>query len=131
MRTYLPPGVLMKKLQKLLLWTIAFAALPGSALQAQNLVGNWQGTLEAGPQKLRIIFKIALQDDKLKATLYSIDQPTAPAMPATTTTKDGATVKIAIAGLGNYEGKLSADGNSMTGTWTQGAPLPLNLAKAT
>jgi uncharacterized protein (TIGR03435 family) len=121
----------MKKLlQKLLLWTIAFAALPGSALQAQNLVGNWQGTLEAGPAKLRTIFKIVLQDDKLKATLYSIDQG-AQGMNASTVTKDGSTVKIAFAGLGNFEGKLSADGNSIAGTWTQGAPLPLNLAKAT
>jgi uncharacterized protein (TIGR03435 family) len=32
---------------------------------------------------------------------------------------------------GSYEGKLSADGNSINGTWTQGAPLPLNLARAT
>jgi uncharacterized protein (TIGR03435 family) len=32
---------------------------------------------------------------------------------------------------GNYEGKLSGDGNSIAGTWTQGAQLPLNLARAT
>ena len=32
---------------------------------------------------------------------------------------------------GNYEGKLSGDGNSIAGTWTQGAPLALNLARAT
>jgi uncharacterized protein (TIGR03435 family) len=116
-------------MKKLMLWFIAFAALPVSALQAQNLTGNWQGTLKAGPQDLRIVFKISLEDDKLKATLYSIDQK-APAMPASSVTKDGSTVKIAIGGLGSYEGKLSADGNAMTGTWTQGAPLPLNLVKA-
>jgi uncharacterized protein (TIGR03435 family) len=32
---------------------------------------------------------------------------------------------------GTYEGKLSSDGNTITGTWTQGAPLPLNLERAT
>ena len=32
---------------------------------------------------------------------------------------------------GGYEGRLTADGNSITGTWTQGAPAPLNLARAT
>ena len=32
---------------------------------------------------------------------------------------------------GKYEGKLSADGNSITGTWSQGSPLPLNFTKAT
>jgi uncharacterized protein (TIGR03435 family) len=117
-------------MKKLMLWMIALAALPGSALQAQNITGSWQGTLEAGPQKLRVVFKISLDDDKLKAVLYSIDQGGQP-IPASTVTKDGSTVKIAIGGLGSYEGKLSGDGNSMAGTWTQGAPLPLNLARAT
>ena len=31
----------------------------------------------------------------------------------------------------SYEGKLSADGNSITGTWTQGSPFPFNFQKAT
>jgi hypothetical protein len=31
----------------------------------------------------------------------------------------------------SYEGKLSADGNSITGTWIQGSRLPLNFQKAT
>jgi len=46
--------------KKLTLWMIALAALQGSAAQAQNLTGNWQGTLQAGPQKVRLVFKIAL-----------------------------------------------------------------------
>jgi uncharacterized protein (TIGR03435 family) len=118
-------------MKKLLLWMIAFAMLPASALQAQNLAGNWQGTLEPpGPRKLRIVFKISLDNDKWKATLHSIDQQ-GPGMAATSVTKDGSTIKIAIGGLGSYEGKLSASGNEITGTWTQGAPLPLNLVRAT
>jgi len=116
--------------KKLMLWMIALGTMSGSALQAQNVTGSWQGTLQAGPQKLRIVFKISLEDDKLKATLYSIDQQ-APAMPASTVTKDGSTIKIAIGGLGSYEGKLSGDGNAILGTWTQGAPLTLNLVRAT
>ena len=117
-------------MKKLTLWMMALAALPGSALQAQNITGNWQGTLQAGPQKVRIVFKIALENDKLKATLYTVDQPSPPI--ATTITRDGSTVKMTIPSInGTYEGKLSADGNSIAGTWTQGAPLPLNLARAT
>jgi uncharacterized protein (TIGR03435 family) len=117
-------------MKRLMPWIIALAALPGSALQAQNITGSWQGTLEAGPQKLRVVFKISLDDDKLKGIMYSIDQGGQP-IPVSTVTKDGSTVKMAIGGLGTYEGKLSGDGNSMAGTWTQGAPLPLNLARAT
>jgi uncharacterized protein (TIGR03435 family) len=117
-------------MKKLMFWIIALAALQGSALQAQNITGNWQGTLLAGQQKVRIVFKIALENDKLKATLYAVDQPSAPI--ATTITRDGSTVKMTVPSLnGNYEGKLSGDGNSITGTWTQGAPLALNLARAT
>jgi uncharacterized protein (TIGR03435 family) len=117
-------------MKKLTLWAMALAALLGSALQAQNITGNWQGTLQAGPQKVRIVFKIALENDKPKATLYTVDRPSAPI--ATTITWDGSTVKMTIPGLnGSYEGKLSGDGNSIAGTWTQGAPLALNLARPT
>jgi uncharacterized protein (TIGR03435 family) len=117
-------------MKELTLWIMALATFHGSALQAQNITGNWQGTLQAGQQKLRIIFKIGLENDNLKAALYSIDQPSPPI--AATITRDGATVKVTVPSVnGNYEGKLSGDGNSIAGTWTQGAPLPLNLARAT
>jgi uncharacterized protein (TIGR03435 family) len=117
-------------MKKLTLWMMALAALQGSALQAQNISGNWQGALQAGPQKVRIVFKIALENDKLKATLYTVDQPSPPI--AATITRDGSTVKITIPSLnGKYEGKLTGDGNSIAGTWTQGAALALNLARAT
>ncbi|MBZ5636164.1 MAG: TIGR03435 family protein [Acidobacteriia bacterium] len=117
-------------MKKLTLWMMALAVLQGSALQAQNITGNWQGTLQAGPQKVRIVFKIALENDKLTASLRTVDQPSAPI--ATTIIRDGSTVKMTIPALnGNYEGRLSGDGNSIAGTWTQGAPLALNLARAT
>ena len=117
-------------MKKLTLWMMALAALLGSALEAQNITGNWQGTLQAGPQKVRIIFKVALENDNLKAIVYSIDQPSPPI--AATITRDGSTVKMSVPSInGKYEGKLSGDGNSMAGTWTQGAPLPLNLERAT
>ena len=91
-------------MKKLTLWIMALATFQGSALQAQNITGNWQGTLQAGQQKLRIIFKIALEKDNLKATLYSIDQPSPPI--AATITRDGSTIKMTIPGLnGKYEGK--------------------------
>jgi uncharacterized protein (TIGR03435 family) len=117
-------------MMKPLLRILALAAISGGALLGQNITGSWQGTLKAGAQDLRIVVKITLDDDKLKAMLYSIDQP-APGMVASSINKEASTVKIAIAGLGSYEGKLSSDGNSMAGTWTQGAPLPLNLFRAT
>jgi uncharacterized protein (TIGR03435 family) len=117
-------------MKKLTLWMMALAALQGTALQAQNITGDWQGTLEVPQRKVRVLFKIALENDKLKATLYTIDQPNPPI--ATTISRNGSTVKMTIPSMGgNYDGKLSADGNSITGTFSQGAQLPLNLARAT
>jgi uncharacterized protein (TIGR03435 family) len=116
-------------------WWIALLAFAGSLLQAQNLTGTWQGTLtppQAQARQLRVVVKVALDNDKLKATFYSIDQP-GPGIPANTFTKDGNNVKMTIIPLnGTFEGKLSVDGNAINGTWTQGGPLlPLNLARAT
>jgi uncharacterized protein (TIGR03435 family) len=120
-------------MKKLMLWAIALAALLGSAVQAQNIIGTWQGTLKGPQQDLRIVVKISTTEaDKLSAVLYSIDQRT-PAIPASTFTRDGSAVKMTVAALnGTYEGKVSGDGNSINGTWTQGGPpAPLNLARAT
>jgi uncharacterized protein (TIGR03435 family) len=118
-------------MKRRILWIIAVIALSGSALFAQNLTGTWQGTLKAGAQDLRLAIKISLDDDKLKAVSYVVDMPGNMA-PASAVSQSGSTVKITFAAVnGSYEGKLSADGNAMTGTWNQGQPLPLNLARAT
>ena len=49
--------------------------LSAGAAAAQNLAGNWQGTLQAGPRSLRIIFAVTAADaGGLRAVMYSIDQ---------------------------------------------------------
>jgi uncharacterized protein (TIGR03435 family) len=122
-------------MKKLMLWVVAFGSLPGGALLAQTMTGVWQGALKV-PQaqngELRIVIKISTSDaDRLKAEMFSIDQGAQP-IPATTVTQSGSTLKMTIAPInGNYEGKLSPDGRTITGTWTQGTPAPLTLVKAT
>ena len=115
---------------------LVLAALPGSALLAQNVTGTWQGSLQppqAQGRELRIVMKITRADDEsLKTVMYSIDQGGAP-INAATTTQQGSTIKIGVTAIGgNYEGKISSDAKSIAGTWTQGpGPSPLNLVKAT
>ena len=116
--------------------TVARAAalwlFSAAALLAQSLTGTWQGTLQAG-KELRVLIKISTTEgDTLKATFYSIDQGSQ-GIPSSAVTLSGSTVKMVIPGVGGtYEGKLSADGNSIAGTWAQGpSGLPLNLARAT
>jgi len=120
-------------MNKLMLWTMSLAAFHGTALQAQDITGNWQGTVQPPgqqQQKIRVLFKIGQENDKLTATIYTVDRPSPPI--ATTISRDGLNVKITIPSInGKYDGKLSADGNSITGTLTQGAELPLTLVRAT
>ena len=118
----------MKKLATMLLFTLP--------LLAQSLPGTWQGTLKV-PQaprgELRVVFHISTTGaDALKAEMVSIDQG-AQAFPASSVTLRDRVVKIALPGLGGgFEGKMSADGKTIAGTWNQGqAPVALTLELAT
>jgi non-heme chloroperoxidase len=118
-----------------MLWIGALVAMLGSALHAQDLAGDWQGTLKAGPQELRTIVKITKGNDGgWKATLFSIDQgqDRGAGIAIDLVTLTGSDLKFAVAAIrGSYEGRLSADGTSIAGNWTQGRPLPLELRRAT
>jgi len=121
---------------KKVLWVLALSICSGNALFAQSFPGTWQGALKV-PQapngELRIVVKISTTAaDKLAADFYSIDQRT-PAIPATTVAASGNSLKMTIDRLnGTYEGRMTADGKTITGTWTQqGAPAPLDLTRAT
>src|SRR5258708_28298662 len=123
--------------------SIAAQAAPASQAQAAtppasethakgDISGNWQGTLQTPQRALRIILQVTKIDKGWAAKMYSIDQGPQP-FSATSIITDGATVKYAVDMIGgNYEGKLSPDGNSIVGTWTQGPnPLPLTFVRAT
>ena len=118
-------------MKKLLLRIMALALLGGGALRAQDLTGNWQGTLKAS-KDLRMILVITKEDGRLQAKLYSIDE-TAQPFRVSSISQDGLTVKFAIDLNGTtYEGKMNAGNNTIAGTWTQGVtPLPLEFSRAT
>ncbi len=126
-------------MKKLLTWLtrvvalVVLSGLSGGTLYAQDLTGAWQGALQAGGREIRMVIKITKADGgDLKAVMYRIDQG-GQALPASAITLQGSTVRMSVPGIGGtYEGKLSADVNSIAGTWTQGgAPLPLILTRAT
>ncbi len=99
---------------------------------AQNIAGTWQGTLQTPQRALRLVMKVTRADDEsLKAVFYSIDQ-SGQGFAGNAVSLQGTTFKAAIPAIGgSYEGKLSADGSSINGTFTQGSPIPLVLTKAT
>ena len=100
-------------------------------LQAQEIIGNWQGTLNTN-QKWRVILQIEKgADGALKGTAYSIDQ-SPNALPFTTLSFADNTLKFTVDAVhASYEGTLSADGKTITGTLTQGKTDPLIFERAT
>src|SRR5689334_3898077 len=111
---------------------LLLAALPG-ALLAQTLQGTWQGTLIPPNRNdgIRLVFKIQKNQDTYQGTFYNLANGRQYNLGAITL--QGNAVKIVIPGNGmNYEGKIEADGNSITGALNQGTnPLPLPLKRAT
>jgi uncharacterized protein (TIGR03435 family) len=98
-----------------------------------NITGTWQGAAHApGGHDRRFVLKIA-KDEKgaLSATLYSIDQKETP-MAGDAVRFEGGTLRFVnqFPGL-TYEGKISADGNSISGTVTQFGSFPLVIERAT
>ncbi len=110
----------------------AAGAQSTTANPSQTIADTWQGTLHAG-KDLRTVVKITKAvDGGYKALFYSIDQG-GDGIPVTKVTLDGTSVKLTLTAIGGtYDGKLSPDGKSIVGSWSQGGnPLPLTLARAT
>lgn len=119
-------------MKKVMLCVFALAAMCTTTARSQDISGEWQGTLKAG-KDLRIVLKIFKGDkDGWSAKMYSIDQGGQP-VNVTSLTRQGSTIKMAVDLIGGtYEGRLSEDGKSIAGTWTQGPqPLPLILLRTT
>ncbi|HLK63089.1 MAG TPA: alpha/beta hydrolase [Bryobacteraceae bacterium] len=96
----------------------------------RGIAGDWQGLI--GEKKRRLVVRIAAAGDGgWKATFHPIDQ-TAQPIPIDSVVLEGHSLKLAIKAIqGGYEGTISADANSIAGTWTQGKSLSLELQRAT
>jgi uncharacterized protein len=100
-------------------------------VHAQEVSGDWQGTLSAGSLPLRLVLHIRKgADGTLQATLDSVDQG-ANRIPVSSITLKDAKLDLAVDAIhGTYEGRVAADGNTIAGTWTQGQALPLDFKRA-
>jgi uncharacterized protein len=116
----------------LVLLSLLVVGLTGSvSAVAQDIVGDWQGTLHAGAADLRLVVHITKNTDgSLHATMDSVDQGANGIPVSTVTLKDSKLTLGVDAVHGSYEGKVNADATVIDGTWSQGQPLPLTLKKA-
>jgi non-heme chloroperoxidase len=105
------------------LWVCVLAIFIAGCLRAQDISGNWQGTITPPQGKpLRIVLRV-MRDESgaLKAKIYSIDQGPEGDWADSITVKDSA-IKFVVGMIQlSYEGERSSDGDVITGTWTQGS----------
>jgi fermentation-respiration switch protein FrsA (DUF1100 family) len=106
---------------------VATATLAG----AQDITGNWQGTLSAGGAELRLVLHITkAADSSLTATLDSIDQPGANGIPVSSIALKDSKLSLGVEKVhGTYEGKVASDGKTISGTWTQAQAIPLEFKR--
>jgi hypothetical protein len=106
-------------------------AIAFSDVSTNDVTGNWKGTLDAGPVKLRLEFKISkAAGGDLTAKLDSPDQG-ARDIPVDTVTVNNGTLRLEVKTVnGVYEGTMDAAGKKATGEWKQGPQaLPLILER--
>jgi dipeptidyl aminopeptidase/acylaminoacyl peptidase len=92
----------------------------------------WQGTLNAGAAKLRLLLKVTkAADGKLSAKLDSLDQG-AKDLPVSSISFTGSTLKFEMAALrAAFEGTARNNGAEFAGQWRQGpGVLPLTFVRA-
>ena len=108
------------------------AAATVLAARAQNITGDWQGTLKPAPgAELHLILHISkTAEGSLKASLDSVDQ-SANGIPISAIAFHDAKLTFASDAIhGNYEGTMNNDGSAIEGSWTQGSAMPLTWVRA-
>jgi uncharacterized protein len=119
----------MKRIS-LLLALLMFFTIGATLCQAQDVTGMWHGTLDTGMGQLHLVLHITKSTDgKLGATLDSPDQG-ANGIPVAGVTLKDSKLNLDVAAVhGTYDGTVSADAQSIKGTWTQGQALPLEFKR--
>jgi hypothetical protein len=117
----------MKKL--LLMAALIFSGV--SVAHAQNVAGDWVGTLHTGGGDLHLALHITQSNDGVyQGSMDSIDQNAKGIPLSAIALKDSNLTFEAPSVQGSYTGKVAADSNEIDGAWTQGTPLPLNFTRA-
>jgi hypothetical protein len=107
----------------------AAALLFSAPAWAQAHDGDWTGSLKTpGGQELHLILHVTTKAGATEAVLDSVDQGAT--IPAAAYKADGNKVSILFLAVGGeLEGEFAPDGKTFSGTWKQGATVPLTLTR--
>ena len=97
---------------------VLVALLFGGSVCAQDLTGDWQGTVTPATRSFRLILHVEKANAGWVAIFASIDQGTDRGLtiPADSVTVQGSDFKFTLPDGRGYDGKISAGGNSIAGT---------------
>ena len=105
---------------------VCIALLMGFARQLpaqapRSLEGNYTGKLQAGEAQLHLVLHLSKSSNgSYRASLDSLDQGVM-AIEASSVLVSGSTLKLEVTSAGaKFEGKISADHQTIDGTWSQG-----------
>ena len=121
----------MKNKLSILLFLLALSFQVFGQTPAKDFDGSWQGTLDTGSAKLRLVVTVTKSDAGAYAgKVESLDQNAT--IPIDTITVNGDAVRLEIKSLGVvFEGTLNKEGTEVTGTFSQAdQKLPLTLKRS-
>ena len=115
--------LIMKKLIMILLTLYAVQ------LNAQEVIGDWNGVLSYQGTELRVVFHVTNQNDEYQSTMDSPDQGASGIPTDITTFKDGKLTIMSTQLQMEYIAVLDENGN-LKGTFNQGGvSIPLVMTK--
>ena len=111
-------------------YCIAAFGMGAVPAQALSIAGTWTGELVLGSETIPLVLHLTGEEGAWEATLDSPRQG-AFGLKALSVTRAGNRLQIRFAAPeASFEGSLSKDGSSLSGTWSQGgAALPLRFAR--
>jgi len=118
-------------MKRVVLSAVAAITLPVASLQAQAVVGTWQGTLPV-QQNARIVVKLVKSTDGSLRGVFSWFDLGTSGTPFTSVMQTGQQVELDSSAAGvSFAGTLGDGGRSMEGTWVQmGKAFPLTFRLA-
>jgi hypothetical protein len=119
-----------------LLITAALLVVPASSLRAGTAVdpsGHWEGTIQAANMQVRVEIDLAKNGKGELAGTFGEPAQGVKGLPLSTVTVEGESVRFVVKGGPDpamFQGKLSADGASMSGDVAQaGYSIPFTLTR--
>jgi non-heme chloroperoxidase len=116
-------------MKNIVLVALAAALIPGGA-DAADISGRWQGTLDVGQSSHKIVLQVSDVGGKFDCSLFDLTDELPNENRCHSIMIEGADIRFEAEAGGQFEGRLSQDGQSISGTFTAGEPKALTLVKA-